>query len=268
MSLSFQRVLTKTEAHRLSRLAAPVLLVLGMSAAMLWGLSGCTILDSRGSVGLPDRAVVLTFDDGPSNDRAVTRELLDVLQRHQVRAVFCVIGTQVRKHPDMVRRMHEEGHLLVNHSFNHNFGILELPSEIVASMEATDQALARSLNEPGFRTNYYRPPYGWLAPQEKIAMRRYGFDAYFPLTTFKLDTFTGPAEAGLLVEDLLNAARKNRGGIFVLHEYRFRDGSNDPEKMEAPDSGANRDWVPKAVDQIITTLKSEGYTFPDPGSLF
>ena len=237
-------------------------------AATLWGLHGCTILDSRQSVNLPAKAVVLSFDDGPSSDTAVTRGLLEVLARHEVRGVFCVIGFQVQKHPEMARMIHDAGHLIVNHSFDHDFGILASPGQIVKSMEATDLALASSLNAPGYRSEFYRPPYGWLAPQEKVAMAEYGFDDYFPITTFKLDTFTGPDEAQPLIDEILEAARREKGGIFVLHEYRFRDHPASPEEMESATHGANRDWLPGAVDQIITTLKKEGFTFPDPESIF
>lgn len=48
-------------------------------------------------------AVALTFDDGP--DPVNTPKVLDLLRQNRVRATFCVVGTQVRAHPDLVRRI-------------------------------------------------------------------------------------------------------------------------------------------------------------------
>lgn len=238
-----------------------------LAVAGLWVAVGCTVLDRRGSVGLPPDAVVLTFDDGPNDDPGISMALLEVLRRHQVRAAFCFVGAQVVKHPEVVRAAHADGHLLVNHSFHHRFGILRNPDAIVDDMRAADAALAEALGIPGFRTRHYRPPYGWLAPQELMAMRRYGMRDYLPVTSFEFDTFTGPAEAEALVGEFLDAARKNRGGIFVLHEHRYRPEPVDPDHLESPTHGANRSWVPAAVDRLIRDLKAEGFTFPDPKTL-
>lgn len=69
------------------------------------------------SYRLPPRTMALTFDDGP--DPEWTPKILDVLRRHQVKATFFVVGTQVARHPDLVRRIVAEGHELGVHSFTH-----------------------------------------------------------------------------------------------------------------------------------------------------
>jgi peptidoglycan/xylan/chitin deacetylase (PgdA/CDA1 family) len=61
--------------------------------------------------------IFLTFDDGPHPEH--TPRLLDVLAELNVKATFFVVGRQVEQHPDIVRRIHAEGHALGNHTYFH-----------------------------------------------------------------------------------------------------------------------------------------------------
>src|SRR5690349_5300060 len=64
-----------------------------------------------------DRALYLTFDDGP--DPAFTPRLLDLLAANDARASFFLLGEEVERHPRIVERMVADGHLVGNHSWNH-----------------------------------------------------------------------------------------------------------------------------------------------------
>jgi len=66
-------------------------------------------------------SVALTFDDGP--DPVNTPKILNLLQRNEVKATFCVVGTQVRAHPGLVCRIVAEGHTLCNHSWQHRLDL-------------------------------------------------------------------------------------------------------------------------------------------------
>jgi peptidoglycan/xylan/chitin deacetylase (PgdA/CDA1 family) len=61
-----------------------------------------------------DRALYLTFDDGP--DPQYTPQLLDLLAANEARASFFLLGEEVERHPGIVERMVADGHLLGNHS--------------------------------------------------------------------------------------------------------------------------------------------------------
>jgi peptidoglycan/xylan/chitin deacetylase (PgdA/CDA1 family) len=61
--------------------------------------------------------VALTFDDGPNDP--YTLELLELLARHQVRAIFFLIGDFVRRRPDIARAVRQAGHLVGNHTMSH-----------------------------------------------------------------------------------------------------------------------------------------------------
>lgn len=63
------------------------------------------------------KVIYLTFDDGPVPEQ--TPWVLDLLRKHGIRATFFCVGDNVRKHPDLFRRLVEEGHSVGNHTFNH-----------------------------------------------------------------------------------------------------------------------------------------------------
>ena len=63
------------------------------------------------------KQVALTFDDGI--DRVQTPLVLDVLQRHHIKATFFLVGERAQAHPDIVRRMVAEGHTIGIHTWQH-----------------------------------------------------------------------------------------------------------------------------------------------------
>ncbi len=64
----------------------------------------------------------LTFDDGPSAN--VTDEILDVLAKYDIKATFFEVGKSVRTYPEVTLRVYNEGHLIANHSYNHDYSAL------------------------------------------------------------------------------------------------------------------------------------------------
>ena len=98
-------------------------------------------------------ACALTFDDGPGN---YTEQLLDLLKERHIVATFFVLGEQVMRRPQTVRRIAAEGHEVDNHSFDHpNLKQLSY-SRQKAEIEKAD----RALRELGIVPKYFRPPYG------------------------------------------------------------------------------------------------------------
>lgn len=61
--------------------------------------------------------IALTFDDGPN--ARYTEKLLEGLAERDVKATFFLIGKNAEAHPEIVRRMAEEGHLIGNHTYSH-----------------------------------------------------------------------------------------------------------------------------------------------------
>ena len=99
--------------------------------------------------------IAITFDDGPSS--AWTPLLLDGLKERDVKATFFVIGQNVKKFPDIVKRIDAEGHLIGNHTYNH-VEITKVTNEEAYQeiMNTNDEIYAAT----GKSTEYMRPPFG------------------------------------------------------------------------------------------------------------
>ncbi|MFD0674133.1 polysaccharide deacetylase family protein [Cohnella sp. GCM10027633] len=105
--------------------------------------------------GKTEREVALTFDDGP--DPEYTPRLLDLLKRHGATATFFVVGENADRHPDIIKRIHEEGHVLGIHNYVHKSNWIMRPSTVKKQIQRTSETIARVT---GVVPTYYRPPWG------------------------------------------------------------------------------------------------------------
>lgn len=103
--------------------------------------------------------VYLTFDDGP--DPQWTPRILDALSAADVRATFFVIGSQARRHPDLVRRATAAGHEIANHTFDHRHPWTM--SATAARQQVRDCATTIG-DILGYPPRFYRAPHGRNRP--------------------------------------------------------------------------------------------------------
>lgn len=191
-------------------------------------------VDTRAST--TRRAVALTFDDGP--DPVVTPRVLDALASLGVRATFFLIGERAERHPDLVRRIVAEGHLVANHSWDHAALPLRASSTIVADLTRTQDAIERAC---GVRPSWFRPPYGLRDPRVLEAARELGLRTSLWSVSPRDWQDPGP-EA--VVERTLSAIEP--GDIVLLH-----DGS-------AERAGGHPDTA-VALPRLIGELRERGY---------
>ena len=105
--------------------------------------------------GIETRRIALTFDDGPHP--YYTDLLLDGLAERGVKVTFFLLGENIEGREDIIRRMHEEGHLIGNHTFYH-VDVNSLPlKEACAEIQDTSSAITAIT---GQQVEYVRPPYG------------------------------------------------------------------------------------------------------------
>lgn len=113
----------------------------------LLGFLPDSLVLTRGARQGPTR--YLSFDDGP--DPVHTPRLLDLLAKHGIRASFFVIGDKVKKHPELVKRIVAEGHMLGNHSYTHwSFKRMSL-RKMLDEIDQTDQLLSAFDDRPRHR---------------------------------------------------------------------------------------------------------------------
>ena len=95
-------------------------------------------------IGLPayaegKKTVALTFDDGP-NPETIHR-LLDVLEKYDIKATFCILGHRAEGNEEILKRIADEGHLLVNHSYSHHDLTTLSASDYSEEMEKYDRLI-------------------------------------------------------------------------------------------------------------------------------
>ena len=99
------------------------------------------------------KLVALTFDDGPD---AQTLELMQLIEAEGGRATFFVVGKNIEKAPEILRRSTQSGHEIGNHSFTHtnvaDLGQEEIRTEVVATQDLVEQITGR-------RPVLYRAPF-------------------------------------------------------------------------------------------------------------
>ena len=154
--------------------------------------------------------ICLTFDDGP--DAKMTPKILDVLQKHNIKASFFVIGKAIKNNQDIVKRMYSEGHTIGCHTFSHK---PTFPMYSLAKMEAellkTNNVIKSITSE---EVTLFRPPFGITTPNirrtlKKLAMTSVGWDIR------SLDTITKDAEK--LSNRIINGIDKG-GSIILFHD--------------------------------------------------
>ena len=96
------------------------------------------------AVGLKPRQVALTFDDGP--DPTTTPRILTILKKHCIKATYFLVGIYAEKHPDLVRAIAAQGHIIGTHSYTHpnlrRLSTSRAHREISKGFAATEAALA------------------------------------------------------------------------------------------------------------------------------
>jgi len=103
-----------------------------------------------------ENEIAITFDDGP--DETYTPLVLDVLARYNVKASFFCIGSKIKNNENILKRIHEEGHSIGNHSFEHASSFpFWLPKRMIESIEKTDHEIRRVI---GKDVKLFRPPFG------------------------------------------------------------------------------------------------------------
>jgi cellulose synthase/poly-beta-1,6-N-acetylglucosamine synthase-like glycosyltransferase/peptidoglycan/xylan/chitin deacetylase (PgdA/CDA1 family) len=193
------------------------------------------------AVRMPDRTVVLTFDDGP--DPTWTPLVLDVLGRHRVPGTFFVLGSEVLQHPDIVRRQVAEGHELGNHTFTHPDLTTMTSWQQRWQLNQTQLAL---VGVTGRTTTIMRPPYSFsnvsLDDVSWQLVREAHDDGYVTVLA-DLDSrdWERPGADAIVRNSI---PRDGRGAVVLLH-----------------DAGGDRAQTVAALDRLIPALKAKGYRF-------
>ncbi len=152
--------------------------------------------------------VWLSFDDGPH--RIATPAVLDSLQQERVSAMFFLLGQNAELYPDLVRRIHDDGHVVGNHGDEHRPVWFRARKTIISRLRRASAAIEQA---GGGRPVTFRPPYGRLDPSTPVAARGAGLTT----TMFSVNSwdFSG-GDVASIVDRVLRRTRP--GDIILLHD--------------------------------------------------
>ncbi len=187
-------------------------------------------------VNTPQKAVALTFDDGPIPGS--TEEILSILNEGAIKATFFVTGAELEQHPEQGRKLVAAGHELGNHSFSHSRMVLKTPSFVKFEIERTDELIRQA----GYQGPiHFRPPFG----KKLFVLPFYLSQHSRKSITWDVEPDSFPkvgSDANKIVEYVLETAKP--GSIILLHVMY-------PNRKESL----------KSVKGIIAGMKSRGYEF-------
>ena len=116
-----------------------------------------------------EKILFLTFDDGPVPE--ATPDVLDLLSKNQAKATFFCIGNNIQLHPEIFRRIINEGHAIANHTYNHLDGWYNSRENYLENVSACE-AIMKSEFQPVTDKLLFRPPYGRLKFSQYTALRK------------------------------------------------------------------------------------------------
>ncbi len=185
----------------------------------------------RGSDASP--TIALTFDDGPHPD--YTPQLLEVLDRYQVRASFFWLGSCVDRNPTLAREVYQRGHWLGLHGYyHHSFPFLSTVA-LKQSLVKTQAAIAQVCQLDPDKIRDVRPPNGLFTPQvlQRLHRERYRVVMW----TVVPEDWVRPGIAAVRQRVMENV---QNGALIVLHDGYW--GGEDVARITA-------DLIPRLLDQ-------------------
>lgn len=125
---------------------------------------------------IKDNVIALTFDDGPNPE--YTLRVLTLLKKHHAKATFFCIGKNVERNPEILKEIVKEGHLIGNHSYNHqnSFGFLST-KKVIEELEKAKEVIKSKVD---LEVSFFRPPFGVTNPNiaravKKINLKTFGW---------------------------------------------------------------------------------------------
>lgn len=160
------------------------------------------------TMGKNSKKIAFTFDDGPNPD--ITPKLLEGLKERGVKATFFLIGQEVAKYPNLVKMIHDQGHQIANHSWNHESLSSISKDEVLFQVNKTNEMIESIV---GVRPQYIRPPYGNTT---KV------IEEFTDMIQVTWDIDTRDWEETATKEQIIEAVRKNLDTeqIVLMHDFK------------------------------------------------
>jgi len=182
-----------------------------------------------------EKIVSLTFDDG--SDGTNFNKLINILDKHDVKATFFLTGAGAENHPKTVIKMAAAGHDIGNHSYDHPDFTKISTAKMKTQLSTTEKVIlkhtARSTKP------YFRAPYG---ATNSTVLNTVGNEGYSYTLHWTIDTIDWTGNSAKTIHNrVMNNIQP--GAIILMH------------------TGAGASGTPQALETFIPALKKQGYRF-------
>ena len=182
-----------------------------------------------------DKRIYLTFDDGPIPE--VTEWVLNILKSKDIKATFFCIGDNMKKHPEVYKRILAEGHQTGNHTFNHLNGWNTETNHYIENFKLCETEHSKLNTKHSF---LFRPPYGKIKPSQSKTIRQFGYKIImWDVLSYDFDSTVSEEKC---LENVIS--NTEQGSIIVFH---------DSVKAEKN--------LKYALPKAIQVLKDKGFVF-------
>ncbi len=179
-----------------------------------------------------DKRAFLSFDDGPTPE--ITTWVLDLLDKHQIKATFFCIGKNIAENPLIFEDILHRGHRVGNHTHNHLNGWKYSSSTYLKNSLKAAELI------PENQGKLFRPPYGRITKSQIRNLKKWDYQiVMWSILSGDWDKKTSPEQCVKNCIDHLD-----KGNIFVFH---------DSKKAEKNLKGS--------LEKVILDLKEKGYSF-------
>jgi len=188
----------------------------------------------------PKKAVLLTFDDGPKEEKLIN-SLFDTLDKHSAKAIFFVNGYRIKANPDLLKLIHERGGTIGNHSYDH----INLKNEEKAVVEEQLSGVQDMVMElTGETPKFFRPPFGAGGDTVKEIAKNHGM-LFMTWSNGSLDWDSSARDKPeVVIKNVME--QLHPGANILMHELP---------------------WTAEALDELLGKIEAEGYTFIDPATI-
>lgn len=168
------------------------------------------------------KTMYLTFDDGPSEEN--TAAVLDILKARGIKATFFLVGENVSKHPEMARRIVQEGHTIGIHCYSHDYK--EIYKSVDSYLEDFQKAYDLVYEVTGVEAELFRFPGGSINHYNKKvykdiieAMTEKGF-VYFDWNA-SLEDAAKNVTPEMLLQNGLNSTLGRKKVVMLAHDVVY-----------------------------------------------
>lgn len=190
------------------------------------------------TVHTPKKFIALSFDDGPGEG---TDAILNLLEKHNIKATFFVIGRDVVLYPEILKSINRRGHTIGNHSYAHPYFIgFRSQKNIEKEVDQTEQVINEVIS---CRPTLFRPPFGHATIRMKKILEEKGITSVVWTDIIRdWKSNTTPEEITTNLTKKSNTESPNL--IPLLHDRVYAISANI-----------------EALETSIVKLKNDGYTF-------